>query len=91
MFGNDPQSMKLTLLEMARSANDATLGKGVAPDETLQGYIKSDARFQGFAPERLATEVLNRARNGQSQSIDLDDPYLQGGQQRPSAKGSGRY
>jgi hypothetical protein len=83
MFANDPKSMKLTLLEMARSAHNDTLGQGVDPTAKLQDYILSDARFKGFASDRLAQEVLERARNGNSQAIDLDDPYLLGGQQRP--------
>jgi hypothetical protein len=83
MFANDPKSMKLTLLEMARSAHNETLGKGIEPTEKLQDYIRRDARFEGFASDRLALEVLERARNGNSQGIDLDDPYLRGGQHRP--------
>jgi hypothetical protein len=91
MFSNDPRSMKQTLLEMARSAHNAVLGQGIAPDAKLADYIRGDARFQGFASDRLAEEVLKRARNGNSQTIDLDDPYLRGGQQRPLTNRTGGY
>jgi hypothetical protein len=87
MFGNDPQSMKLTLLEMARSAHNDSLGQGVDPAGKLQEYINRDPRFQGFASDRLAEETMERVRNGNSQAIDLDDPFLKGAR---SGHNSGR-
>jgi hypothetical protein len=71
MFESDHGSMKASLLEMARSAHNATLGQGVTPNAKLETYIQSDARFRGFASDRLAEAVLERARNGNSQTIDL--------------------
>jgi hypothetical protein len=83
MFANDPKSMRETLREMARSAHNETLGQGVEPTEKLRAYIEADQRFKGFASDRLAAGTMQRVRNGNSQSLDLDDPYLRGGQQRP--------
>jgi hypothetical protein len=91
MFESDHRSMKQSLLEMARSAHNAVLGQGIAPDAKLADYIRGDARFQGFASDRLAKVVLERARNGKSQTIDLDDPYLKGGEQRPLTNRTGGY
>ena len=90
MFESDPKSMRETLREMAKSAHNATLGKGVDPIPTLQEYIQRDPRFRDFASDRLATEVMEAVRNGRSQAIDFDDPVLKGGQPRP-LRGAGRY
>jgi tRNA(Ser,Leu) C12 N-acetylase TAN1 len=91
MFANDPKSMRETLREMARSAHNETLGQGIEPTEKLRAYIEADGRFKGFASDRLAAETMERVRNGNSQSIDLDDPYLHGGQQRPLRTKTGSY
>jgi hypothetical protein len=76
---------------MARSAHNETLGQGIDPTAKLQDYIQSDARFRDFASDRLASETMERVRSGNSQSIDLDDPYLRGGQQRPLRTKTGSY
>lgn len=91
MFSTDPKAMKETLREMARSAYVDTLGQGIEPTEKLKAYIESDLRFKGYASDRLAAETMERVRNGNSQSLDLDDPYLRGGQQRPLRTKTGSY
>ena len=90
MFEDDPKSMRETPREMARSAHNAALGKGIDPTSTLEQYISRDPRFADFASDRLAAETMDAVRNGRSQSLDLDDPVLKGGQPRP-LKGAGRY
>jgi hypothetical protein len=86
MFENDPRNMKLALREMARAAYDANLGSGNDPARKLAEYLQQDARFRDFDPSKLAHEVMQRARSGTTQGIDLEDPVLRGGPPRPLSR-----
>jgi hypothetical protein len=79
MYGNDENALKQTLVEMTRQAWNDSLGKGTDPTGKLSEYIQSDSRFQAYDSARLASETLDKVRQGGSRNIDLN-ANLRGGQ-----------
>jgi hypothetical protein len=71
MFGDDERALKQTLVQMSRMAWNDSLGKGIDPTVKLAEYIETDLRFKNFDSARLASEALDKVRQGGSQNIDL--------------------
>ena len=81
MHSADDRDRLATLGSMARLAVDRCFGNKVEAKEQIKEWISYDRRFEGYDRDRLADQVMLNRSNGAA--IDLDDPYLRGGQKRP--------
>ena len=81
VFSNDPRDMARSLSEMHRIARDNCLGNQVEARGVVRQFIQQDRRFDAYDADRLASRVEEARSNGRS--LELDDPWLRGGQKRP--------
>jgi hypothetical protein len=81
MFTKDPRDMTTTLTQMDNFARQKNNYDQIAAVRTMAEWIAQDARFKGYAPEKLAERVQQCRSNGAA--LDLDDPTLRGLPRRP--------
>ena len=84
MFEKNPADMTRTLGEMFHAAYNRSNCNQNAAKEKFKEYVRQDKRFSDFDRDRLADRVMECRSNGAR--LDLDDPYLHGGERRPLSR-----
>jgi hypothetical protein len=81
MFDINERDMLRTLGTMATTAVERNFGNRVAARDTLQQFIQTDKRFDGYDAATLARRVEECRSCGAK--LDLTDPRLRGQPARP--------
>lgn len=82
MFDHDDRDMAATLSEMQRRALERCRFDQIAAAERMKQWVRQDARFSQYDPDRLVAKANECKGNGSA--LMLDDPYLKrGGEPRP--------
>jgi hypothetical protein len=81
MFSDDPRDLARTLGEMEKEARVSSNFNQLDAKEKMREFLSHDRRFAEFDHGRLIERVMESRSCGRT--LDLDDPFLRGGQKRP--------
>jgi hypothetical protein len=84
MFSREPRDLIQTLGEMARFATHRANANQAEARKLFQEYLSNDKRFKPYDSQRLTDKVWQCRSNGGR--LDLDDPWLHGGEKRPLSR-----